>query len=522
MTADDDFIGSTFPTPAGGVLTVVGWDGRRQDSSKLYTVTCTVCSLDSELFGGGLFYSIKGSLTKGQVCCGCASNPRWTLAQYELRLKRSMAGSKYTFVRWVDESAKANNTNKFVYHCEAHGERVCRTANWMNGARCKDCDYDNRLNPPDTFIGSTTKTAAGGVLTVVGWDGRKDGNTKVYTVTCSICSVDSEMFGSGLFYIRKGAFLKGADCCGCSPRHRWTLDQYELRVKRSMAGGKYTFVRWGDYNSKTNQTKMIYNCPDHGERVGTAAGWLVGKRCKDCDSDIRRKSQTGFIAHAKRVHGDTYDYSQVVYRGSFDLVEITCHTHGGFTQSPASHLAGSGCASCHNDRQRKTADDFIADANRVHGNKYDYSITDYKAARHKINILCPEHGVFVQTGNNHLSGSGCPSCAEYGFDAGKPASVYVLRVEGMHGEFTGYGITGNTNKRLQQHTRKLRQSGFEIVESVIFDFDDGQTALDIENLLKAEFPMTPQEVEGFLTEATFASQFANVVNFVQQQETVLS
>ena len=50
-------------------------------------------------------------------------------------------------------------------------------------------------------------------------------------------------------------------------------------------------------------------------------------------------------------------------------------------------------------------------ANKVHGNKYDYSFIDYKNNKTKICIIYPEHGEFWQLANSHLKGCGCPKCA---------------------------------------------------------------------------------------------------------------
>ena len=58
----------------------------------------------------------------------------------------------------------------------------------------------------------------------------------------------------------------------------------------------------------------------------------------------------------------------------------------------------------------KTIEKFIEDAIKVHGNKYDYSKSDYKGALEKIRIICPEHGEFWQTPNDHLNGHGCGLC----------------------------------------------------------------------------------------------------------------
>jgi len=46
-----------------------------------------------------------------------------------------------------------------------------------------------------------------------------------------------------------------------------------------------------------------------------------------------------------------------------------------------------------------------------HGDRYDYSLVEYKNNRTKLDIICAEHGVFEQTSKNHgAKGYGCPKC----------------------------------------------------------------------------------------------------------------
>lgn len=60
-----------------------------------------------------------------------------------------------------------------------------------------------------------------------------------------------------------------------------------------------------------------------------------------------KKFTTGeFIAKAKEVHGDLYDYSQTVYVNSRTKVSIICKKHGLFWQNPLGHLAGYKCEKC--------------------------------------------------------------------------------------------------------------------------------------------------------------------------------
>ena len=55
---------------------------------------------------------------------------------------------------------------------------------------------------------------------------------------------------------------------------------------------------------------------------------------------------------------------------------------------------------------------FIEKSKTIHGEKYDYTLVDYKSYENKVKIICPIHGVLEQTPHNHLSGAGCPICFE--------------------------------------------------------------------------------------------------------------
>ena len=51
------------------------------------------------------------------------------------------------------------------------------------------------------------------------------------------------------------------------------------------------------------------------------------------------------------------------------------------------------------------------ECNIIHSRKYDYSSFIYKNISTKSTIICPTHGSFNQSLNNHLNGQECPKCA---------------------------------------------------------------------------------------------------------------
>jgi hypothetical protein len=64
---------------------------------------------------------------------------------------------------------------------------------------------------------------------------------------------------------------------------------------------------------------------------------------------FKRYTTEDFVARAKEVHGDKYDYSSVVYTHNQNKVAITCPAHGIFNQQARLHLKGQGCRECFNE-----------------------------------------------------------------------------------------------------------------------------------------------------------------------------
>ncbi len=121
-----------------------------------------------------------------------------------------------------------------------------------------------------------------------------------------------------------------------------------------------------------------------------------------------RKSLKQFIEEANKVHNNKYDYSLVNYINNSTKVKIICKLHGIFEQIPKDHINKK--YNCPRCSNITNLTDFIEKANKIHNNKYDYKLSIYINARTKIKIICPKHGIFEQMPYVHLNGSGCPYC----------------------------------------------------------------------------------------------------------------
>jgi very-short-patch-repair endonuclease len=119
-----------------------------------------------------------------------------------------------------------------------------------------------------------------------------------------------------------------------------------------------------------------------------------------------------FLIKAKNVHGDKYYYSLVDYKGSLKKIKIICKEHGVFETNTSTHLKGSICPKCFLNKLSSNTEKFLKKAKEIHGDKYDYSLVEYKKNNLKVDIICKKHGLFKQTPNNHLFNNGCPICKE--------------------------------------------------------------------------------------------------------------
>jgi hypothetical protein len=155
----------------------------------------------------------------------------------------------------------------------------------------------------------------------------------------------------------------------------------------------------------------------------------------------KRKTKEEFIDNAKKVHGEKYDYSKVEYANNKTKVIIICPKHGEFPQIPKSHLKGRGCPSCI--IKTSNTKEFIDKAKKVHGEKYDYSKVEYVHSKIQVTIMCSKHGEFLQIPSNHLRGHRCPACVDNKFNIKK----FIDKAKKVHGEKYDYSKVEYTNSK---------------------------------------------------------------------------
>lgn len=254
---------------------------------------------------------------------------------------------------------------------------------------------------------------------------------------------------------------------------RNSVDEFIAQAK-GILGDRYDYSLVEYYGLRRN-VKIL--CPEHGAFEMTPGNHLKGRHCPKCTGRAFVPTDE-FITKARVVHGDRYDYSQVVCQHNRQPVRILCPDHGPFEQAPRSHLMGSGCEKCASVnrgllKRTKAANEFLKKAQEVHGHLYDYSRSQYKRNNVNVTIGCSEHGYFQQTPANHLIGRGCPSCSSTGFDPTRPATLYYLSIN--NGQAYKIGIT---NRTIEDRFSKEDLTKISVISTWHFAF--GQEARDQE------------------------------------------
>lgn len=238
---------------------------------------------------------------------------------------------------------------------------------------------------------------------------------------------------------------------------------------REKHGDKYDYSKVVFTNMST---KVTIICPIHGAFQQKPKVHLHrdGHGCPKCGQAFvgmkNRLSVEDFISRAKIIHNNRYDYSKVEdFNSTYDKVIIICPTHGEFLQSVDNHLRKRNCPKCQN---RKTQEQYLAKAKEIHKDRYDYSKLIYTGVKDKVEIICKVHGSFFQRADTHLSGCGCPHCSATLPPTEKhketPTTFYVIKYKGL------YKI-GITLKKVKQRYRRDVEdiNDIEILTEIIID-----------------------------------------------------
>lgn len=194
-------------------------------------------------------------------------------------------------------------------------------------------------------------------------------------------------------------------CINCFPKtNTFVVNSKEQFVEfcNKLFNNKYDYSKVDYIN---NNNKVTVRCPIHDyEWDILPSSHMRGRGCKKCGyENLSEKTLNTFEYYLSKfydVHGDKYDYSKSEYINSHTPILIQCKNGHEFYQTPNKHTKGANCPYCLG--RHKTQEEFIEQAQKENNNRYTYEKTVYINNHTKVIVTCPKHGDFMVTPMNHI------------------------------------------------------------------------------------------------------------------------
>jgi hypothetical protein len=235
----------------------------------------------------------------------------------------------------------------------------------------------------------------------------------------------------GSFDTVTGYLLEKTGCGECvKEKYRNVRKEKFLRKARNKYDTKYEYDIESFFNHKT---KIKINCPIHGWFEQTPDKHLspnafgctqCGRKCST-KPKIKKKprvriTKNVFLEKAKKKFKNVFSYNILHFNDQVDSsVEVICPEHGSSLQIARNHLTSkTGCGECSKEfvsrKFRKPWTTLKSELESIHKDR-DYNFPDYnnlyyKNCDSKIDVKCPEHGLYTKSAEKHLTQI-CPKCS---------------------------------------------------------------------------------------------------------------
>ncbi len=236
--------------------------------------------------------------------------------------------------------------------------------------------------------------------------------------------------------------------------------------------------------SAKNNKKLDWKCPKGHKYKSIVYNRTNGVGCPICSgfqvligfNDLA----TTHPLIAKEADG--WDPKKVT-SGNNKKFDWVCSKKHKWNAAISSRSAGNNCPTCGFAKVLKGFNDLGTTNPDLAVQADGWDPTLYRASSHKnLPWKCEKGHKWITQIGNRSKGTGCPSCASYGYNPNLKAHLYFL--DHMHWNMQQIGITNNLERRLREHYR----NGWRLIDSK--GPFDGSIAIELEaailRMLKAK------------------------------------
>lgn len=260
----------------------------KKGNNVLFSVECSVCSKDTELFPENEMLISKNNLKQGKKPCRCSSGWKPSTYQYKILVKR--------YSELVGDTVKIITDKGVVkIYSEKYRDWEVPVNEYIKGKRgvleTKEIK-NSKLRLPDEIHSDRFLATGAFIKGTYFWrSSRMD--TRGYSVYwkyyCPKCSEDEYVQNGlcdGVFEAVGGTLKKGNRSCRCSPNYRWSQSQREHQINKICKNEGLTFIGW-DENYKGAFTKFHWICSHNHKNITDLSNFLhLNHRCSTCAESL--------------------------------------------------------------------------------------------------------------------------------------------------------------------------------------------------------------------------------------------
>ena len=396
-----------------------------------------------------------------EICSECSKQNQIISKEEFIKRAQEKHGNKYNY----KNTLHTHDKTKIVIFCNTcQKEFMQYPFSYLNGNGCKQCFINDMKITKEVFIQRCYKKYLNK------FDYSKVNYLDFNEEIIIICPDHGEFLKTPSNFLNFGCIL----CNGYQ-----IIDNKEKILENKKKFILKAIKKYGDYNDyseidyQNSITKIKIICRIHGLYFQTPNIHL-SKGCIKCNKNKNiNKKKTPFDEFLKRaieIHKDKYKYSN--YDGMKKKLDIICPLHGIFKMFAYAHLRGQECPPCANElrskNSSKTTEKYIEDAIKVHGNRYDYSLVEYKNNQTLIKIICKTHGIFEMIATNHIhSKNNCPRCYSNYSKKSIDWLNYISKKENiniLHAENGG-------EKMIMLRGKNYKVDGYCLENNTVFEFN---------------------------------------------------
>ena len=178
-----------------------------------------------------------------------------------------------------------------------------------------------------------------------------------------------------------------------------------------------------------------------------------GRGCPYC---ANKKLLVGFNDMATthpEIAAEAHGWNATAYIAGSNLkFEWQCELGHIWNAVMKSRTRGSSCPYCTGKKVLVGFNDLVTTHSEIAAEAHGWNPTVVsRGSDSKHKWRCPKGHVYLCTASNRVAGTGCPSCAETGFNPSKPGCLYLI--ESVERDMLQIGITNDLKRRLKEHAR---------------------------------------------------------------------